>query len=714
MPVNGPMCVIHCRTRHHHVRRLLPPPAMASSTTVHQGIDQRLALVPRAAIMNSIILNNNSCPQMQVAPASEGMGKPTPPANTTVVSSSSHTKPACFSDELKMLPRGGAESPLAMDSTDNTRDIRVGKGVVVGSSSSACSAERATTGVIGEERGCSGIDSSHHASGDGCRDGHSENDDFDVCAAGGDYVATGNSNDNSSEWAAFDAAFRGKTVAVTTGRKHGVESGGAVPPTHISAEDGEKIGSLITVGATSSSNCTGKSPLFVGIGVQVKNSTTGKSLSSSLPSPPPPPPPYSTPPGVVVPSWGRRPMRRWVDQCATSSSSDGGGSSSSRSSNTNRVSRESSGFSEEEFDSFGRYSTTNTTTIDQVDAECSASAQTMLLLHSSRKNKGRERSLMSSSSPSTSGCRQHQQQQEVPLRVTPTRRLSLTTPFYDAEAAPGAGSGERNNSRLSIGSYHRTFAWCLQLHGCLCEAPLAVVEGIVRAPFYFLWALWVAVVARVGASGPGQSENRARLLAQARALAREGALLVVASLTLLVPCSTCYTVYAEVSLDHAWDVRPVPTVLGWAVDPLRFFVFANGQAGELAANGGLESSRTTPTRVGGNAIDNSGISVREDKPNLDFEMKNTTISTISSGWATLGARGRVGGAGRQGAGGDVTGYHSPVVAQSMDTDRLGVGILHPPHEVELQWRRAWVGARRAAAGVFRRWEGNLRSAVSGR
>ncbi|CAN0539318.1 unnamed protein product, partial [Ectocarpus sp. 8 AP-2014] len=170
--------------------------------------------------------------------------------------------------------------------------------------------------------------------------------------------------------------------------------------------------------------------------------------------------------------------------------------------------------------------------------------------------------------------------------LQPARRLPLYPHHNDAtQATPNSSS-----SPPVLNDTSRAFAWSVLLHGCLCEAPLAVLEGLARGPLYLVAAAWVALVASVGASGHAH-HHRAGLRKHAAALAREGLLLLAASLTLAVPFATSFTVYGEVVVDRAldeeeasWDVRPVPTVLG-AVDPLRFCVFAFGQAGELAANG---------------------------------------------------------------------------------------------------------------------------------
>lgn len=221
------------------------------------------------------------------------------------------------------------------------------------------------------------------------------------------------------------------------------------------------------------------------------------------------------------------------------------------------------------------------------------------------------------------------------------------------------------------------------LHGCLCEAPLAVVEGLVRGPLYLIAAAWVAIVSFIGAAR--HAEQRAELSKHAAALAREGTLLLVASLTLAVPFSTTFTVYGEVA-DRAddWDVRTVPTLIG-AVDPLRFFVFAFGQAGELASNG-----RPEPLRW----LENN-----PQLPRWAITPSSSSSNLAAGAWRN----------GRPDDGIDGSSRFSPptsfvgvIAAQSMDADRLGVGILHPPQEIRLRFRRGGATVRRAAVSAYRR------------
>lgn len=266
------------------------------------------------------------------------------------------------------------------------------------------------------------------------------------------------------------------------------------------------------------------------------------------------------------------------------------------------------------------------------------------------------------------------------------RRLPLSV--Y-TDAAVVASSQEHQDephttyhATLGIATNSRLFAWFVLLHGCLCEAPLAVVEGLVRGPLYLVAAAWIAIVSLIGASS--HAEQRAELSKHAAALAREGVLLLAATLTLAVPFSTSCTVYGEVfDRTDDWDVHTVPTLLG-AVDPRRFFVFAFGQAGELGSNGRPEPLRQLD--------DNSRLS-------------RWVVAPSSSPLRFAPGGGHHGG---PDAGIDGSPRFSPpvsyvgvIAAQSMDADRLGVGILHPPQEIGLRFRRGGATARRAAVSAYR-------------
>ncbi|CAN0259190.1 unnamed protein product, partial [Ectocarpus fasciculatus] len=264
----------------------------------------------------------------------------------------------------------------------------------------------------------------------------------------------------------------------------------------------------------------------------------------------------------------------------------------------------------------------------------------------------------------------------------PARRLPLYNHNHDSEQA-NAG---RRSSPSVVNNTSRAFAWSVLLHGCLCEAPLAVLEGLARGPLYLVAAAWVALVAVVGASG--HAHHRAELRKHAAALAREGLLLLAASLTLAVPFATSFTVYGEVVVDRAsddeeeasWDVRPVPTVLG-AVDPLRFCVFAFGQAGELAANG-----RPEPMQQPFSELTGGGYGLRTTGPGGCAE------GFIPANYAYGGRSNKP----------PSTLYVGAIAAQSMDADRMGVGILHPPEELGLKARQTAAHGKRAVVSAYRR------------
>lgn len=284
--------------------------------------------------------------------------------------------------------------------------------------------------------------------------------------------------------------------------------------------------------------------------------------------------------------------------------------------------------------------------------------------------------------------RKHRSREAAARRA---RRLPLSvytdaTVIRPSQVQQGEQHTTINHSTWGVATTSRVFAWFVLLHGCLCEAPLAVIEGLVRGPLYLFAASWIAIVSLIGASRRQHAEQRAELSRHAAALAREGILLLVATLTLALPFSTSFTVYGEV-LDRTddWDARAVPTLLG-AVDPLRFFVFAFGQAGELASNG-----RPEPLRQLGV---NSRLSRWATTPS------SSSLRLTAGG----GLHGRpddcIDGSPRFSP--SIVSHVGAIAAQSMDADRLGVGILHPPQEIGLRFRRGGATARRAAVSAYRR------------
>ncbi|CAN0105152.1 unnamed protein product [Ectocarpus sp. 4 AP-2014] len=280
----------------------------------------------------------------------------------------------------------------------------------------------------------------------------------------------------------------------------------------------------------------------------------------------------------------------------------------------------------------------------------------------------------------------HRTHHQTGTVLQPAQRLPLYNRNDSAQVTPSSSSPSVLNDTS------RAFAWSVLLHGCLCEAPLAVLEGLARGPLYLVAAAWVALVASVGTSGHAH-HHRAGLRKHAAALAREGFLLLAASLTLAVPFATSFTVYGEVVVGRAldeeetsWDVRPVPTVLG-AVDPLRFCVFAFGQAGELAANG-----RPEPLQQPFSELTGGGYSLRASGPGVCAEgFRPANYDDGGSG----------GGGGRSNTTPSIL-YVGAIAAQSMDADRMGVGILHPPEELELRLRQAAARGKRAVVSAYRR------------
>lgn len=467
-------------------------------------------------------------------------------------------------------------------------------------SGSCCKADDITVAVsVASTRRAFGV--GNHGS-NMTNDTHDDGRDFGVEIHGfrGSGSVSGNSSSSGSdEWEAFDVAFEGKTVTsnLVTAREEELDRGEA----NTSGTSRRSAGSIYRPVAVSygeeesgimmkpgSNDSRGDESLK-----RTANNKEEEKINQNEHGEG-----DQQPRLHLVGLWGRRKStRHWVDQCARRASSSDDSSSSSACASSSFE----SGYSETEdacpsspavfgtaleyslfplVASTGRTRELPSSTGQYAVADTAAAAQ--------------DGEFHNQNTPKRYAFRQQYQPRLAP-QTARARRIPLSAygagDPATASAALAAERGNQDHNNNCSGGRglisprpFRSFACCVQLHGCLCEAPLAVLEGIARAPCYLLAAVWVAIVGITGASAPTQSVNRERLLAQARALAREGALLFAASLTLALPLSTFFTVYGDVSPEDSWDARPVPTILG-AVDPLRFFVFAHGQAGELAANG---------------------------------------------------------------------------------------------------------------------------------
>lgn len=152
------------------------------------------------------------------------------------------------------------------------------------------------------------------------------------------------------------------------------------------------------------------------------------------------------------------------------------------------------------------------------------------------------------------------------------------------------------------------YSWCLYCHSCLCEAPFAVAEGVVRFGLHTTGALFCCVqgtlIGLVEGTGSGQGGGTAAaamsgsgavsgdddasggsmsgvVLERARLWCKEGVVSLAASVSLLVPCCACY-VYRKFDADaDEWELSPIPTLCG-SVDPRRFCTFAFGQGADAS------------------------------------------------------------------------------------------------------------------------------------
>lgn len=105
---------------------------------------------------------------------------------------------------------------------------------------------------------------------------------------------------------------------------------------------------------------------------------------------------------------------------------------------------------------------------------------------------------------------------------------------------------------------------CLFVNACLCECPLAILEGVVRGALFTGLGMALLVVAACTCDQ--------LWLLHAKQCAREAILTLAAVLSLLIPFMAC-VVYRRYDDEEDWDLSPLPTLLGW-VDTQRFMAFS--------------------------------------------------------------------------------------------------------------------------------------------
>ena len=85
-------------------------------------------------------------------------------------------------------------------------------------------------------------------------------------------------------------------------------------------------------------------------------------------------------------------------------------------------------------------------------------------------------------------------------------------------------------------------------HAFCCEAPFAVLEGLLKASLYFLAGTILAVASGV-TFGTAFSRNT---FGMAGLYYRECAMFFFSALTLMVPCSAALTVYSQAGESVFW------------------------------------------------------------------------------------------------------------------------------------------------------------------
>ena len=161
-------------------------------------------------------------------------------------------------------------------------------------------------------------------------------------------------------------------------------------------------------------------------------------------------------------------------------------------------------------------------------------------------------------------------QDGVGLLSPPGRR---TNPSQPSQAWHETVVSDDNGNPAII----RSFPCLLCFHSFCCEGPVAVFEGLVKAPLYIAFSLLLFLLAPLTYpfwKGKLWNEGKAHL--------REGLLFLAAALTLSIPCSLTLTVYSKFTPENDWNLSPIPTLLG-PVDPRRFSTLEGGD-GALAAN----------------------------------------------------------------------------------------------------------------------------------
>lgn len=155
--------------------------------------------------------------------------------------------------------------------------------------------------------------------------------------------------------------------------------------------------------------------------------------------------------------------------------------------------------------------------------------------------------------------------------VAPEEGSLLSDAEADA-AAVGVRLPSRAESAATVEQTFRDYTILFMFHGCCCEAPAAMIEGVVRG------VLWLCIAACYAAASGATCARAA--WARAAFSAREALLFLAAALSLAVP-GMGLAPYAGFSAENAWELRPIPTVAG-AVDPRRFVVFRLGQGADAA------------------------------------------------------------------------------------------------------------------------------------
>jgi len=175
----------------------------------------------------------------------------------------------------------------------------------------------------------------------------------------------------------------------------------------------------------------------------------------------------------------------------------------------------------------------------------------------------------------------------------------------------------------------RSFKNLLCFHVLMCETPFAILECLVKFPILLFVGVLLFLSAIV---------TQLPLLKElAKSWLTEALLVFSSMLTLiLLPGSGLY-VYRDFDPDEEWEMRPLPTLVGW-VDSRRFWAFVTGYGAlssrlELVNTGGTKDSISSTMVLAPSIVFNQGeqLSSWEEEEEEDGETKKA-LDQLNKNW----------------------------------------------------------------------------------